>query len=1453
MLFAAGLAAQTTNTNLITTLAGTEGSLAGGVNASTIPLAPGPWGRPVADVAGNIYFSLSNQNIVVRLTPAGRLERFAGTGFARNSGDGGRATQAGLNNPGDLAIDSRGTLYIADNGNKRIRRVQPSGVIDTFAGGGRLMPTAGGVALTDASLPLPRAIAVDGADNVYFTIDENSVARVDYGATQLRLYAGLPGVAGTPQTGPVSGGRFRAIATMFADKGGNLYLTDALAISVIRITASGRFEVLTTRSATFGIPVDVVVDPAGAVYFTQLGTPVIWRLQGANNTVDVYAGNIEVPGYSPSGTARERALFSSELRLGIDAQGRLLVGDRTNGRLRRVGAVVDSLAGTDLLYTGEAGPASAANFQTPVYVAQSRAGIYYFSDSAARLVFSIDTKGTLRRFAGSGLLNGGFSDGKPALEGNFGTPYGVAVDGAGVVYVADDDCSIRRIGPDGVLRLHAGLPNLCGTSRDGLTFAAARFGRLRGLTFDGAGNLYVTDVTNHKVWRLGTDGVVRTFAGTGTAGNSTTSLAAVQTPLNTPLAVAPAADGTVYISDHLNNRVLRIGTDGRSTTFVGVGQRASTGDYGASTSAAVNQPSGLALDGAGNLYIAELSGHRVRRVSTSGVITTYAGTGSSGFRGDGGFAVSALMASPSGLLVNAAGELVIADRDNGRLRVVLNGAPTVRISTAPITVTPASGSFTQRGTIALPSPVPGLAFEASVRTSVPGATWLTVSPARGTLPAVLSYETNMAGLAAGDYTAQVVITVASASPRETVIPITLRVPAPPTQPFLLSGNARVTMSALRGETAQQTVPVSNPGARPLVIRGAATRGTFLTVSPAELTIAPGQLGSFTITAAAGTLAAGTYSGAAAFTAGATNSTVNVAFNVNSRARRLTLSQTGLSFTAVAAGATPGAQFVYVAGADRLSVVTRTVSGTPWLSATVDGARVIVTVNPQGLAVGDHFGRLEVSGGLPGPVSQAATVLLQVLPPGSDPGPEVSPSALLYTATVGGEVAGQDVELVLPTNRSGSFSTTGATFEGLPWLQFAPAGGSVSGGAPARITVQPDFTGLPAGVFRGSVTLTLDDGQTRDVAILAVVSPSASAASKGGEREASSCANTGLFPQVLAPAANFRVTTGEPVRLAARVVDGCGNLHQPESGGNAAVAVTGFGSQVVNLTHIGGGVWESTVTPNTLQNATTLTFLGLFSRGTFLQAGAEKVNGAVVSAQRPFVFADSLADAASFQFGVPVAPGTLVSLFGQNLSATNAVPSALPLPAALGDVEVRLNDQPIPLLFAGPGQVNAQIPYSLLGDGEYQLEVRRGSSLTTPQPLVIAQARPGVFSVDLTGQGQGHIYRALSDGSQRLADAAGPATAGDVVVIYCNGLGPTTPAVTAGTAAPLSPLAVTANSVSVNIGGREAAILFAGLAPGFTGLYQINAQIPPGIPPGGAVAVVLTVAGQASVPVTMGIQ
>jgi len=1466
LLSAAALHSQAASTNVITTLAGTDTSLGAGVDSANVPLPPGAWGKPAVDLAGNIYFALSSQHVVLRLSPSGRLERFAGNGFPRFAGDGGRASVASLNTPRDIAIDSRGIVYIADNGNKRIRRVLPSGVIDTFAGGGRVIPTTSGVALSDAWLPNPSAIAVDGSDNLFFTIDEFSIARVEYGSNQIRIYSGTPGTGGVPVSGPAAAARFRFVSSLSADKGGNLYLTDAVAISISRIIPAGRLEVLTTRSATFGAPVDVAVDPAGAVYFAQLGSAVIWRLQ-PNNNVDIFAGDIAKEGYTPSGTARDRALFGDELRLALDSRGNIIVADRRNARLRRVSTVVESIAGADLNYTGEAGPAASATFYAPNSIAQNRAGTYFFSDAAARLVFSIDSRGTLRRFAGNGLLNSPFTDSRSALEGSFGTPYGIAVDASGAVYIADDDCAIRKIGPDNAMRLHAGVPNLCGDTRDGAALKDARFGRLRGLTIDSAGNMYFTDITNHKVWRIGTDGVVRTFAGTGSPGTTTTSLPALQAALNTPLAVAVAADGAVYIADSLNNRIVRVGTEGRLTSVAGIGQRASTGDNGPATAAAVNQPAGIAIGSGGNIYLSELGGNRVRRINASGIITAYAGTGFPGSKGDGGFATFAQLAGPGGLLLNAAGELLIADRDNGRIRLVLNGAPAVKFPTATISVAPVAGQFATRGTIELPTPVPGLTYEAAVR----NAPWLTISPLRGALPAMLTYETNSAGLAAGEYTGQIAVTVPSATPRETLIPITLRVPSTPSRPFLVSGNARLTLSAVRGGSAQQTVPVSNPGATPLTISAAVTRGAFLNVTPAELTIPPGQTSSFTVTAAAGAMPVGTYSGITTYTVGNTTSTVNVSFTVTVARSRLLLSQTGLSFRAVDGGAVPQPQLIYAAPPERLSVQTVTVSGTPWLAAApperlsvqtvtvsgtpwlaaaIAGNQVAVTVNPQGLSAGDHYGRVVVFDSATPAIRQFATVLLQILPAGTDPGPEVSPSALLYTSTVGGEVAGQDVALILPTNRQASFSATGSTAEGQPWLAFSPAGGAVTGGAPARVTVQPDLTGLAPGVFRGTVILQLDDGQTRTVSILAVIT---APAAKSADRQASGCSSPNLFPQVLSPAANFRVTVGEPVRLAVRVVDGCGNLHQPESGGNAGVAVTGIGTQVVNLTHIGGGVWESTVTPNTLQPATTLTFLGLYSRGTFLQAGADKVNGAITTAPRPVVFNDSLTDAASFQFGVPVAPGTLVSLFGDNLSAANAVPNALPLPKNLGEVEVRLNDVAIPLLFAGPGQVNAQIPYTLDPDEEYQLEIRRGSTITTPQPIVIAQARPGVFTVDQSGQGQGHIYRALADGSQRLADAANPANAGDVLVIYCNGLGLTNPAVAAGSAAPASPLAVTANPAIVTIGGQNAAIAFAGLAPGFTGLYQINAVVPAGVAPGSAVPLIITVASQPSVAVTMGVR
>ncbi|HEU0122105.1 MAG TPA: hypothetical protein VFQ91_16365 [Bryobacteraceae bacterium] len=1425
-LTAAVLIAQVAPTNIITTFAGANPSIDSAADPLAVPLPPGAWGKPAADPAGNIYFSLTNQHVVLRLTPAGRLERFAGNGIGRFTGDGGAARLASLQSPRDIAADSKGNIYIADAGNRRVRRVTPSGVIETFAGGGTGNPSVSGVPRLSVAI-LPTAIAVDGNDNVYLNVTRATIARVDANSPTIRLYAG--GRASTT-VGTALDAAFNSIGALAADRAGNLYVADS---QLSRVTAAGRWEVIASGSGFSGVPDGVTVTPAGDIYFVQSDTPAIFRVNPAGRA-DIYAGSVEQQGFSPNGVTPGRAFFGAGLDVSSDTRGNLIVTDPANGRLRRISSTVDTIAGASYLFAGEGGQAVSAVFARPTAIAATRAGWTYFSDAAARLVFSIDARGTVRRFAGNGVLNGGYVEGRPALESPFGTPYGIAVDPSGNVYVADEDCSVRRIGYDGVMTLHAGSPGTCGTSRDGIPAKDARLGRLRGLAADAAGNVYVSDIGNNKVWRIGADGVLRTFAGTGQAGNTIGS--ALQTALRQPLSLVLAADGALFIADSANNRILRVDANGA-----------------VSVAASVSAPTGIAVDAGNNLYYADGNLSKVYRIE-NGKPVSLAGQENSGFRGDGGPAVEALLDRPVGLAVNSSGDLLIADSNNGRLRRILAAAPTIAISVDPVTITPTPGDYTTRGALQLPSPIPGLGFTAAVAYTGAAANWLTVTPRQGTLPAQILYETNTAGLAAGDYTAVIVVTTPRAVPRESRIPVTIKVPNVPARPFVVLGNNRLTLAAPRAGTAQQSIAVLNPGASAITVAAVVTQGDFLSVAPASLTIAPGQTGAFTATASAAALPAGTYAGIIRLAGGSGAAQVNAYFNIGAAARqRIVLSQSGLSFKAVAGGVAPRPQLLYAAGSDSVTAAAVTVSGIPWLNASVDGNRVVLSVNAQDLAAGDHYARVTVADAANPIVRQTATVLLQVLPAGSEPGAELYPNAIFYTAAPGGAVAGQDVELVLPSGRTASFSATGATNEGQPWLQFFPDSGKLDRSSSGRVTIQPDLSGLGPGVYRGNVTLALEDGQSRTVAILAVVSAVGAASLKESNRAASGCSNENLFPQVLSPASNFRATIGEPLRLAVRVVDGCGNLHQPEGGGTAGVAVTGMNGQVVNLAHIGGGVWESTVTPNAVQASSTLTFLGLFTRGTFLQAGAEKVNGAIVTAPRPVVFADSLTDAASFQFGAPVGPGTLVSLFGANLNESNAIPSALPLPQRLGDVEVRLNDEPIPLLFAGPGQVNAQIPYSLDADGEYQLEIRRGSALTTPQPVVIAQSRPGIFTVDQSGQGQGHIYRALPSGDQVLADSAHAAAAGEVLVIYCNGLGLTNPSVVAGDAAPVSPLAQTANPVTLTIGGMTASIAFSGLAPGFTGLYQVNAVVPAGISPGPQVPVTLTVAGQSSVPVNMGIR
>jgi sugar lactone lactonase YvrE len=215
----------------------------------------------------------------------------------------------------------------------------------------------------------------------------------------------------------------------------------------------------------------------------------------------------------------------------------------------------------------------------------------------------------------------------------------------------------------------AGTGN-AGFSGDGGLAADAELNNPGGVAVDSSGALYIADRLNHRVRRIAPDGIITTVAGTETKGRGGDGGPAVSAQLNGPRAVAVDGSGVLYIADTLNLRVRKVAADGVITTFAGTGARGSEGDGGAAVFAQLNGPRAVAVDSKGVVYIAEFVGNRVRRVTADGIITTVAGTGVAGFRGDGGPAVSAQLNNPSGLAVDGADNLYIADHENGRVRKV---------------------------------------------------------------------------------------------------------------------------------------------------------------------------------------------------------------------------------------------------------------------------------------------------------------------------------------------------------------------------------------------------------------------------------------------------------------------------------------------------------------------------------------------------------------------------------------------------------------------------------------------------------------------------------------------------------------------------------------------------------------------------------------------------------------
>jgi len=328
---------------------------------------------------------------------------------------------------------------------------------------------------------------------------------------------------------------------------------------------------------------------------------------------------------------------------------------------------------------GDGGPANKAQLYTPRVVTMDAAGNFYIADYYNHRIRKVDTNGIITTVAGNGV-QGYSGDGGPAAQAQLFHPYSVTVDSQGNLYIADENnYRIRKVFPSGIITTVAGSgpswPSGGGFSGDGGAATEALLNAPRGVAVDAQGNIYIGDNRNQRIRKVDTNGIITTVAGNGIEGFSGDGGPATAARLRYPHGVAVDAQGNLYIADASNHRIRKVDASGIITTVAGNGNAAYSGDGGPAPQAGLNYPLGMTLDMQGNLYLADAFNHRIRTVDQSGIITTVAGSGIKGFSSDDGPATEAQLDTPTGVTVDSQGNLYIADYANHRIRKV--GPPAV--------------------------------------------------------------------------------------------------------------------------------------------------------------------------------------------------------------------------------------------------------------------------------------------------------------------------------------------------------------------------------------------------------------------------------------------------------------------------------------------------------------------------------------------------------------------------------------------------------------------------------------------------------------------------------------------------------------------------------------------------------------------------------------------------------
>ena len=641
------------------------------------------------------------------MTPAGVVSTVAGAAGRSGSTDA-QGTLALFDNPTGVAVDAGGSIYVADNMNQTIRRIAPGGMVTTFAG------SAGKTGSTDglggvARFFNPSGVAADGAGNIYVADSGNDLIRKISPAGAVTTVAGL---VGNPGSADATGGlaRFNQPAGVAVNSAGIVFVADTGNSTIRRITpakavttlagTAGRFGGVdgAANVASFARPLGLAADALGNVYVADSQGQKIRKVTAAG-VVSTFAGS-NSGSLDGIGTA---AAFDNPSGIALDGAGTLYVADATNNTIRKVTgtAAVTTLAGAGPSPGSADGIACLSRLSGPNLAAVDSAGNVYVADTGNDTIRKITPAGVVSTLAGL-AGQAGWADGQGSAA-RFSSPTGVAVDGAGVVYVVDSlNQTIREISAAGKVTTIAGAVGVPGDI-DGAPLQA-RFSYPTGIAVDPAGRLYVTDTGNFTIRKLVLKGAaaVSTLAGQpGNPGASDGAGPAAQFYLTTGIALD--SSGNLYVADTFNRTIRMITPAGSVSTLPAWPARTIAPVSTRQSTARFHAPTGVAVDGSGNVYVTDDTNCTVRRVTPAGVVTTLAGAQGAVGNGDG-VGSAARFTEPYGIAVDSAGKVYVTDAFCDTLRVGVQAFPPV-ITVQPVGLKVAAGqsaTFTVAATSVLP-------------------------------------------------------------------------------------------------------------------------------------------------------------------------------------------------------------------------------------------------------------------------------------------------------------------------------------------------------------------------------------------------------------------------------------------------------------------------------------------------------------------------------------------------------------------------------------------------------------------------------------------------------------------------------------------------------------------------------------------------------------------------------